>query len=338
MDKNTCTRIKLGKGEMHLYECGKLRLHAYKTNDFMDDEVFLLEKDGRAVAIESPCFFDNNRELEAYMRDKGLEAAGVLLAYHMAGASFLPHTRKFSTRNAEAYVCVSVTEKDGGSLYLTQLWFGPSGDLLGKHRKMKATSNEMTVWGDGDASMMPVFATEYGNLGGLQCWEHYIPHNVATMAAKNEQVHVSAWPIGMPDPSASFADEQCAVGAQYYALATGTFTLCASQIWTPEMEEKLCRSDAQRQAMAYGHGFTRIISPTGQVIAKMEHDAEGVLVADIDLGLIPVAKYFMDPAGHYSTPGNMQLFVDASRQKPVFILGEEDPEGLSYEDIQFEVQ
>lgn len=89
---------------------------------------------------------------------------------------------------------------------------------------------------------------------------------------------------------------------------------------------------------AYGHGFTRIISPTGQVIAKMEHDAEGVLVADIDLGLIPVAKYFMDPAGHYSTPGNMQLFVDASRQKPVFILGEEEPEGLSYEDIQFEVQ
>lgn len=143
---------------------------------------------------------------------------------------------------------------------------GSSGNLLGRYRKMKATSNEMIV------------------------------------------------------------------------RATGTFTLCASQIWTPEMEEKLCRSDAQRQAMAYGHGFTRIISPTGQVIAKMEHDAEGVLVADIDLGLIPVAKYFMDPAGHYSTPGNMQLFVDASRQKPVFILGEEEPEGLSYEDIQFEVQ
>lgn len=58
----------------------------------------------------------------------------------------------------------------------------------------------------------------------------------------------------------------------------------------------------------------------------------------IDLGLIPVAKYFMDPAGHYSTPGNMQLFVDASRQKPVLILGEEEPEGLYYEDIQFEVQ
>ena len=69
---------------------------------------------------------------------------------------------------------------------------GSSGNLLGRYRKMKATSNEMIV------------------------------------------------------------------------RATGTFTLCASQIWTPEMEEKLCRSDAQRQAMAYGHGFTRIISPTGR--------------------------------------------------------------------------
>lgn len=93
-----------------------------------------------------------------------------------------------AAKEAGAYACILVTEKDGGSLYLTQLWFSPEGDLMSKHRKMKATSNEMTVWGDGDASMTPAFATEYGNLGGLQCWEHYIPHNVATMAAKNEQV------------------------------------------------------------------------------------------------------------------------------------------------------
>ncbi|MCB6993449.1 carbon-nitrogen hydrolase family protein [bacterium 210820-DFI.6.37] len=241
-----------------------------------------------------------------------------------------------AAKDAGVYFCVSVTEKDGGSLYLTQLWFSPDGDLLGKHRKMKATSNEMTVWGDGDASMMPVFDTEFGRLGGLQCWEHYIPFNVATMAEKNEQIHVSSWPIGMPDPSASFADEQCAIGAQYYALATGTFTLCASQLWTPELEAVCCKNDAQKQAMAYGHGFTRIISPTGMIIAKMEHDAEGICYADIDLSLIPVAKYFIDPAGHYSTPGNMQLYVDASRQKPVHIIDEGEQRVLSYDEIQFE--
>lgn len=53
------------------------------------------------------------------------------------------------------------------------------------------------------------------------------------------------------------------------------------------MEAKFCRSDAQLQVMAYGHEFMRIISPTGQVIAKMEHNAEGALVADIDLELTP---------------------------------------------------
>lgn len=241
-----------------------------------------------------------------------------------------------AAKDAGVYYCVSVTEKDGGSLYLTQLWFNPDGDLIGKHRKMKATSNEMTVWGDGDASMMPVFDTEYGRLGGLQCWEHYIPFNVATMAEKNEQIHVSAWPIGMPDPAASFADEQCAVGAQYYALSTGTFTLCASQLWTKELEEVCCKNDMQKQVMAYGHGFTRIISPTGMIMAKMEHDVEGICYADIDLGMIPVAKYFMDPAGHYSTPGNMQLYVDASRQKAVHISGDQEQSVMAYEEIQFD--
>lgn len=241
-----------------------------------------------------------------------------------------------AARDNGVYYCVSVTEKDGGSLYLTQLWFNPEGDLMGKHRKMKATSNEMTVWGDGDASMMPVFETELGHLGGLQCWEHYIPHNVATMSAKNEQVHVSAWPIGMPDPGASFADEQCATGAQYYALSTGTWTLCASQLWTPELEAVCCKNEAQKGVLAYGHGFSRIVSPTGCVVAQMPHDEEGVLYADIDLGLIPVAKYFIDPAGHYSTPGNMQLFVDASPQKPVFIEGEPEPQALSYDELNAE--
>ena len=91
--------------------------------------------------------------------------------------------RKLSrcARKNDVYVCVSVTEKDGGSLYLTQLWFSPSGDLIGKHRKLKATGAEKTIWGDGDGSMMPVFETEYGNLGGLQCWEHMLPLNIAAM-------------------------------------------------------------------------------------------------------------------------------------------------------------
>lgn len=103
MNKNTYEKITLTKGEMNVYNFGAVKLHAYKTNDFIDDEVFIIEKNGNAVLIESPCFFDNNRELEAYLAENSLNVSGMLLAYHMAGASFLPGVRKYATKNADEY-------------------------------------------------------------------------------------------------------------------------------------------------------------------------------------------------------------------------------------------
>lgn len=101
MTKNTFTAKKLGKGEVNVYDFDGIRLHAYKTNDPIDDEVFIVEKEGKAVVIESPCFEDNIRELSRYLDD--LEIAGVLVAYHGAGATFLPQVPKFATQNAVEY-------------------------------------------------------------------------------------------------------------------------------------------------------------------------------------------------------------------------------------------
>ena len=107
MKKNTCKTMTLSKGEMNVYDFGDMRLHAYKTNDLIDDEVFIVEMDGKAVIIESPCFFDNIRELTAYLKD--MEIAGMLIAYHGAGASFLPDAAKYATKNAVDY-----SENGGG--------------------------------------------------------------------------------------------------------------------------------------------------------------------------------------------------------------------------------
>lgn len=101
MNKDTFTKSVLTKGEVNVYDFGTIRLHAYKTNDFIDDEVFIVEKDGKAVIIESPCFFDNNEELKKYLDD--LEVCGILTAYHMAGGSFLPEVKKYATKNADEY-------------------------------------------------------------------------------------------------------------------------------------------------------------------------------------------------------------------------------------------
>lgn len=101
MKKNDCTNKKLGKGEVSVYDFGDTKLHAYKTNDLIDDEVFIVEKDGRGFVIEYPCFFDNIEELEVYIKDEDIDIEGILAAYHMAGATFLDGVPVYATAEAD---------------------------------------------------------------------------------------------------------------------------------------------------------------------------------------------------------------------------------------------
>lgn len=122
MNKNQFQTVKLAKGEMNVYDFGGIKLHAYKTNDFIDDEVFIVEKNGKAVVIESPCFFDNNKELAEYLKDATIE--GMLVAYHGAGATFLPDVPKYATQNAKDY------SENGGGKALIDKFTGAFGDIF----------------------------------------------------------------------------------------------------------------------------------------------------------------------------------------------------------------
>lgn len=103
MNKTNFDSVKLEKGEMHVYDFGKIKLHAYQTNDLISDEVFIVEKAGKAVVIESPCFFDNIKELEDYTSKMNVSVGGVLISYHASGATFLPNAKKYATKNADKY-------------------------------------------------------------------------------------------------------------------------------------------------------------------------------------------------------------------------------------------
>ena len=124
MNKNTFRKVTLKKGEVGVYDFGEVRLHAYKTNDFMDDEVFIVEKNGRAVVIESPCFHDNIAELTEYLGNMKVE--GMFIAYHGAGATFLPDVPKYATENAVAY-----SENGGGKALITN-FTAAFGDVFDK--------------------------------------------------------------------------------------------------------------------------------------------------------------------------------------------------------------
>lgn len=112
MNKNNFEKIKLKKGNISIYSSGNIKLHAYKTNDYIDDEVFIIEKNGKAVIIESPCFLDNIKELTDYL--KNIKIEGMFIAYHGAGATFCTEVPKYSTLNAKEY-----SEAGGGKALIS---------------------------------------------------------------------------------------------------------------------------------------------------------------------------------------------------------------------------
>ena len=101
--ENRPQTIELKKGRIALYDFGDLKLHAYETNDPLNDEVFVVENRGRGFVIEPPCFMENIAELEGYIASVGIEIEGIVAAYHMAGASFLQGVPVYGTVESDAY-------------------------------------------------------------------------------------------------------------------------------------------------------------------------------------------------------------------------------------------
>ncbi|PQQ47415.1 nitrilase (plasmid) [Bacillus thuringiensis] len=234
-----------------------------------------------------------------------------------------------AARKNNTYVCISCSEKDGGSLYLTQLWFNSKGDLIGKHRKMKASVAERLIWGDGNGGFMPVFETELGNLGGLMCWEHQVPLNLLAMNSQNEQVHVASWP-------GYFDDE---ISSRYYAISTQTFVIMTSSIYSDDVKQKICLSAEQEEYFnTFKSGHTCIYAPNGEPISDMiPAETEGIAYADIDIEKIIDYKYYIDPAGHYSNQ-SLSMNFNQSPTAVVHKSGANNNKKISYEEINLSVE
>ncbi len=185
-----------------------------------------------------------------------------------------------AARAADAYLAIGVIERDsefsGGTLYCTVLYFGPDGRLLGKHRKLKPTAAERLVWGEGDGSTLTVIETEYGKLGGLICWENYMPLARMALYAKGIELYLA--------PTADSRDTWQAT-LRHIACEGRCFVLGCNQYVTKSMYpsglpgiEELA---GQPEVMC--RGGSAIVSPLGEVIAGPLYDQEGILYADLDL-------------------------------------------------------
>ena len=100
MNKTADRTVALDKGRVDVYTKNGVTLYAYQTRDLIDNEVFVLAKKGRSVVIELPCFFDNIRELTDFLKSEGVTVEAKFVAYHAAGASFLPEVPAYGTESS----------------------------------------------------------------------------------------------------------------------------------------------------------------------------------------------------------------------------------------------
>ncbi len=193
------------------------------------------------------------------------------------------------------YISMGVVEKAGGSLFCTNLLFGPEGKLLGKHQKLKPTAGERYIWGEGDGSTLNTYDTEIGVIGGLICWENYMPLARMAMYQKGVQLYIA--------PTADQREEwQHTI--QHIALEGRCFVLSCNQFVNKDMipEEYLIKDGIKRDKNLESRGGSLIVSPVGEILAGPLWDQEGILYAELDLNEVVRGKFDFDVAGHYNRP------------------------------------
>ena len=198
-------------------------------------------------------------------------------------------------RKARVFLAIGVTEKDrvSDTLYCTLLYFSPDGKLLGKHRKIKPTAAERILWGEGEGKDLHVYDTSHGKIGGLICWENYMP--LARNALYQQGLEIYLAPTADCRQSWQATLEHISCEGRCYVLGCNQFV--TKDQYPDELQQEL---ENQPELMCSGGSV--IYSPMGKLLAGPLFGEEGILYAAIDQKEIIKSKMDFDVIGHYARP------------------------------------
>ena len=197
-------------------------------------------------------------------------------------------------KKLDIFLIIGVTEKDPVSktLYCTILYFAPTGKLIGKHRKLKPTAAERLLWGEGDGSTLVTYNTDLGKIGGLICWENYMP--LARMAMYKKGVEIYVAPTADSRDTWQSTMEHIACEGRCYVIG------CNQYFTKDDYPEHLQPELATDRPQILSRGGSVIVSPMGEVLAGPLYNQEGILTAEVDLAQVVKSKMAFNVIGHYS--------------------------------------
>jgi predicted amidohydrolase len=215
-----------------------------------------------------------------------------------------------AAREANCAVVMGANEAGPtGTIYNALVFISEKGEVLGRRRKLVPTFGERLVWGYGDAADLAAYDMGGARVGGMICWEHWMPLPRHVLHVEGEQIHVAAWP---------HARELHQLPSRHYAFEGRAFVLAAAtyipkSALPADLELASDFADAPDVLLT---GGSSIIAPDASYVVEPVYDREELLVAEVDLDRIAEEKQLLDVAGHYARPDLFELRVNRAPFTP----------------------
>lgn len=218
-----------------------------------------------------------------------------------------------STHKIAIYLGTMERAKDRGghSLYCSLVYINGNGKIQSVHRKLQPTYDERLTWASGDGNGLRVHALKQFTVGGLNCWENWMPLPRAALYGQGENLHIAVWPGGLHNTKDI---------TRFIARESRSYVISVSSLMrtsdfpkgTPHLDKIL-----EKAPNVLANGGSAIAGPDGEWLVEPVVDQEGLIYHTLDINHVYEERQNFDPVGHYSRPDVTHLTVNRERQSTV---------------------